>query len=464
MPRHLLARLTVATALGAATIATSTVALTAPAGAARLVTAVDDALNALRSGSVYVDPSAEAAGLVDRQRTSSDIGSAQIKVAVLPSSAGDAGAVARQLSEQLDLQRGLVIVLAGKQINAAAGPRTSFQSGEAGQLAAQAFRDHSAGGFTAGNVQGALDELITDGRTVLATPGRSRGGGGDATSSSSSGSGTGTALVVGAVVLGGGGYLFTRSRRRRRQQAGNVAAARAEVTSLYQRLANDVSTLDPGDDPVAKQAMADASERYTATGAALASATTTGDLAAARRTAIEGIQAARVVRKQKGLDPGPDPQPAPAPDAPQVQGQQLVQVGGQNYQGYGAYTPGAPNYFGGGMYNGGWVPGGWYATPFWQQLLITEAVFGGFGGWGYGGGFGGLAYGGGWGGGGYGAGYDQGYEAGEDRGSGWSGGDGGGGGGFGDWAGGGGGGGDWGGGGGGDFGGGGGDSGGGGSW
>jgi len=455
MPRHLLARVTVATALAATA---ASVALAAPAVAARPVTAVDDALSALRSGSVYVDPAAEAAALVDSQRTGNDIGAAQIKVAVLPGSVGDAGAVARQLSEQLGLRDGVVIVLAGKKIDAAAGNSTSLRSGEAGQLAAQAFRDHSAGGFTAVNVQGALDELVTDSSTRLATAQPASGSNaqrGDTNGSSGGGSGAGTALVVGAVALGGGGYLLARSRRRRRRQAGVLSAARAEVTSLYQRLANDVSTLDPGDDPTAKQAMADASERYTATGAALASATTTGELAAARRSAIEGIQAARVVRKQKGLDPGPDPQPAPSADAPQVQGQQVVQVGGQSYQGHGAYTPGAPNYFGGGMYNGGWVPGGWYATPFWQQLLITEAVFGGFGGWGYGGGLGGIGYGGGlfggggFGGGGYGAGYDQGYEAGEDRGSGPSGGDGGGG--FGDWAGsgGGGGGGDWGGGGGG---------------
>ena len=53
-------------------------------------------------------------------------------------------------------------------------------------------------------------------------------------------------------------------------------------------------------------------------------------------------------------------------------------------QGYPSYTPGAPYYFAG----GGGYAGGWYSFPFWESLLIAEALSPG---WGWGGGWGGVA-------------------------------------------------------------------------
>ena len=236
--------------------------------------------------------------------------------------------------------------------------------------------------------------------------------------------------------IGGGGLFYARSRRKR---AAAQQGARADVESLYNRLGADVSTLSAGDDAVAKQALADAAERYSATGALLSQADTPGEFEAARRTVVEGLSAARVARTRLGLDPGPDVPPPPG-SGPQMQAAGRVQVGDQAYDGSPAYAPGRSHYFGGGYLSGQMVPGGWYGVPFWESMLIGSALSGGFGG--------------GYGGGGYERGYEEGVEdsreARDDAGSGDGGsGDWGGGGGVWGGGGGGGGGGDWGGGGGG---------------
>jgi hypothetical protein len=246
-------------------------------------------------------------------------------------------------------------------------------------------------------------------------------------------------LLVGGLV--GGGLLYGRSRKRRQRE---MEGLRADVESLYNRLGSDVSTIPGGDDTVAKQALSDAAERYNATGALLATADTVGEFAAARRTAVEGLVAARTARQKLGLDPGPEIPMPPGP-GPQLTSEGKVRVGDQEYDGSPTYAPGRGHYYGGGYYNGQPVPGGWYSFPFWETLLMTSVLTGGFGG------------GGVFGGGGYERGYEEGvddaHDAREDSGGGF---------GAGDWGGGGGGGGDWGGGGDAGGGGGGGDSGG--SW
>jgi hypothetical protein len=112
-------------------------------------------------------------------------------------------------------------------------------------------------------------------------------------------------LLVLVVVVGA---LLWRLRSRAVAKAQELQEARAEVALLHNRLGLDVETLFPGDDPVAVQALADAQERWNATGALLATADTLGDFAAARRTALEGLAASRTVRERIGLDAGPEPQ------------------------------------------------------------------------------------------------------------------------------------------------------------
>lgn len=94
------------------------------------------------------------------------------------------------------------------------------------------------------------------------------------------------------------------------------AAAHADVDALLQRLGRDVTTLDDGDDPVNRQALADASERYETASAQLGKAQSVAELLVVRSIAVEGIASTRGVRTRQGLDPGPEPAPAPPAEAP----------------------------------------------------------------------------------------------------------------------------------------------------
>jgi hypothetical protein len=398
---------------------------------AALAATPDEVGRALKQDPVYVDPNAEHAGDVDRAKVENQIRSSahRIFVAVLP--AGDAQAYggAKELTKSILLATGqlnsVVIALVGDQLVAVAGPSTPFGSGQA-----QRAVDGVSGSTT--------DKLVAAVRNVqqLKVPsGSSSGTSGSGGTATSSGGGYGGALILAVLALiavVGGVALYGRTRATRRRE---MEGLRADVESLYNRLGSDVSTLSAGDDPVTRQALSDAAERYNATGALLSHADTPGEFAAARRTAVEGLMAARTARQQLGLDPGPEIAPPPG-SGPQLTQEQRVRVGDQEFEGSPNYTPGRGHYYGGGFHNGQPVPGGWYAFPFWETMLMTSVLTGGFG-----------AFGGGFGGGGYERGYEEGVE---DAGAAHS--DGGGGG---DWGGG-----DWGGGG--DFGGGGGDFGGGG--
>ncbi len=372
-------------------------------------------------------------------RRAIDAAGRQVYVAVLPKAAADANggpagvtaAIGRQLSGSA-----VLFTVSGTTVYGDEGPTSGLGQGQAESIV-QANR---GGDLTAQllNSLGMVGSVAAGGTSSGSGSGGFGSGSGTGTSA---GHGGAVALAVLAVLgVGGGGVLYARSRSRRSRE---LQGSRADVESLYNRLGSDVANLSPGDDPVARQALADAAERYTATGALLAQSDTPGEYAAARRTVVEGLAAARVVRTRLGLDPGPDVPPPPG-TGPQLQAEQRVQVGDQEYDGSPSYQPGRQHYFGGGMLGGRMVPGGWYGVPFWETLLLGSALSGGFGGFGSGG-------------------YERGYEEGvddsrdarDDSGGGWGGGGGGG-----DWGGGGGGG-DWGGGGGG---GGGGDGGGGGSW
>ncbi len=398
----------------------------APAGAD-----VDQAIEQLQSGNLYVD---SASGAKLDQGAAGAALSSTIKIAVLPADAGNAGQLAVRIGEAVDPGSRLTMgVFVGRTFNAAS---SSLCSGRAGQLASRAVADNRSQLQSDGD----LTETIKDfADLVRAAPTCSNGSGSGSRdnegASSTGGSGWATLGVLGVLGAGGVGALVWRRKRKDRQA---LADARAEIQPYYDRLAAEVGSLQPGGNATARQALADASERYNSGGSQLATATSLAQLGGARRSLLEGLQAARTAREALGLDPGPELPPLVQSNAPQLSEARQIDVGGQTVQGYPAYTPGAPYYFAGG---GGYL-GGWYSMPFWQTLLIAEALSPGWG-WGFGGGWGGY------GGGGYGAGYDSGFDAGrgsaqED--SGWGGGDWGGGGG-GDWGGGGGG--DWGGGGGG---------------
>ena len=179
-----------------------------------------------------------------------------------------------------------------------------------------------------------------------------------------------------------------------RRDRDRVAGLRAEVDSLQARLAADVSNLDPGDDPVCRQALADASERSNAAGALMSRAVSAAEFDVAKRTVLEGLTATRLVRERQGLPLGPD-----LPTDPRtVDAATRVEVDGEEHVAHPEYHPERPHFFGG----GGGAPGGYYRTPFWKKALAVGGAIAGaemlgdlIGGGGWGGDYDGGDYGGG---------------------------------------------------------------------
>jgi uncharacterized membrane protein YgcG len=198
-------------------------------------------------------------------------------------------------------------------------------------------------------------------------------------------------LVIALVVMWRRGSAGREQRR--------MDDARADAQRWYERLGGQVMNLH-GDDPAARQALADASERYNAAGGQLQQAKSVNQFALARESALEGLAYARAARLAMGLDPGPDLPPlASAQGAGQLTREREVNVQGQHYKA--GPQPGAdtPYYYPGGRVQGRPVPSGWYSQPVWRTalgagagvlggMLIFDALLSpGFGDMGYGDGF-----------------------------------------------------------------------------
>ena len=402
---------------------------------------------ALRSSPVY---QSRGLDLVDVAKLQSELNGSdpQVDVAVLVSGAASSGEQARQRAVEIgralgDTNAVVLVITASKHLGAGAGNGAASRGVDANAALKAELADFSGKAFSKDNLTAfvtSFKQRVAEQASGAPVGSGSGGQGGQVAvgggSSKSSSSHAGLYLLGGLAAIGGGGAaIAVRSSRRRKARVNE--GLRADVEQLYNRLGSDVSLLDAKDNAIAKQALADASERYNACGATLASADAPEEFAAARRTAVEGLTAARVARKELGLDPGPEIPPPPG-SGPQLTAEQQVQLGGQTFDGSPNYQPGRQHYYGGGYVGGQMVQGGWYSRPFWEPFLLGSLLSGGLGG-------GGL-FGGGYGGGGYERGYEEGRE---DSGGGYSGGGDGGSSGGGDWGGGGSsGGGDWGGGGG----------------
>jgi hypothetical protein len=360
------------------------------AGAAQAADAVDDAVTALRSDHLYVAPGVD--NQIDQATVRRAIGDDPTYLAVLPDSAGSPVQLSLRIGQALG--SGTIGVVAGRDFEASSNV---LCPGEVQSLVSRTKSDNRDQLSKTNNVTKLLSDFASD---VITAQHRGRdcdptGGAQSSAPADEDGSTWPWVLGIGAIGVAGavGGGLYAASRRRQRLRA--LEGRRAEVLSLYDRLGHDVSNVDAKDNEVARQALADAAERYTATGSLLEHADTDGEYDAAKRTALEGLYAARTARTALGLDPGAEIPPVAPAVGEQLTEEREVEVGDKSYRGYPTYTPGSPYYYGG----GGGVPGGWYAFPFWETLLLGSVLSGGFGGWG---------------GGGYGTGYDQGFEAGRD--------------------------------------------------
>ncbi len=193
--------------------------------------------------------------------------------------------------------------------------------------------------------------------------------------------------------------------------------AEAEARRWYDRLGGQVLSLTGTDEP-SRQALADASERYTAAGSQLASAATPGQYRLVVDTALEGLHFVRAARTAMGMDPGPElPSSTDRARAGELTDDRRVDVDGRTVTGSPAPSARNSHYYPGGSVAGRPVAAGWYSEPWWKPMLLGgvgavrrrpargRAVLGLRGWWlgggGFDGGFGG-GFGGGWDGGGLG--------------------------------------------------------------
>jgi hypothetical protein len=384
--------------LAVVTVVAGWAACATPAGAAD---PTSQAISALRNAKLYVDPGATGI-TIDKAEVAASL-PANVKVAVLPGSAGSALNLERQIGSAIKPTSPdhlvVGVLTTAKEFRAGS---SSYCSGYADGQALAAVAAHRSQLQANEDVTALLEDFgrrVANG-PLLGTAACGTGGSavptGNAGARSGNSGGSVLPYVAGAAAVGAGGIggVVYYSRRKRRRL---LDQARARVIPYYDRLANEINTLNPRDNQRAQQALADAAERFTSAGGQLADADTVEKYAQARRTVLEGLYAARTARDALGIDAGPQLPPIDEQAvAPQLQAPEQVTVQGQTFQGYPAYTPGAPYYFGGGY----GVPGGWYATPFWETLLIGSVLAGGLGGFG------------GWG--GYGAGYEAGYDQGRE--------------------------------------------------
>ena len=222
--------------------------------------------------------------------------------------------------------------------------------------------------------------------------------------------------VVGAIALA----MWSSSRASGTRSAASLADAKADARRLIERLGGQVLNLT-GSDAASQQALADASERFTAASSQIDQATTAKQAMLAKESAIEGLYYVRAARTAMGMDPGPELETiAGQKSAGTVTEDRRVQFEGREIEASPMPSQRTPNYYPGGRVAGRPVPAGWYSEPWWKpalragawgigSVLLFDAMFSGMSGVGYS--AAGFENG-------YGSGFDQGFDAGLDQGMG----------------------------------------------
>jgi hypothetical protein len=226
-------------------------------------------------------------------------------------------------------------------------------------------------------------------------------------------------LVIAAIGLA----VYSASKASGRRTAESLADAKADARRIIERLGGQVLILTSTDE-AAKQALADASERYTAASSQIDQATSVKQAQLAKESALEGLYYVRAARTAMGIDPGPELESlAGQRSAGAVTEDRRVQFEGREIEASPAPSQRTPNYYPGGRVAGRPVPAGWYSEPWWKPALVAgawgigsvllfDALFSGMHGTGYDAGF---AQG-------YDAGFDQGQDGGGGDSGGWDGG------------------------------------------
>ena len=175
-----------------------------------------------------------------------------------------------------------------------------------------------------------------------------------------------TLLVVVAII--GGGFWLVRQQQATKTR--ELDDAKSEARRWVERLGGQVLNL-VGTNDAAKQALADAAERYTAAGSQMEQARTAAQARGVTETAYEGLYYVRAARTAMDLDPGPELPPLPGQQrAGAVTEARDVDVEGHRYGASPDPTGRNTHYYPGGTVAGRPVPRGWYSEPWWRSALI----------------------------------------------------------------------------------------------
>jgi hypothetical protein len=167
--------------------------------------------------------------------------------------------------------------------------------------------------------------------------------------------------------------VVSSSRASRNRTAASLADAKADARRVIERLGGQVLNLT-GTNDASKQALADASERYTAASSQIDQATTVRQAQLARESALEGLYYVRAARQAMGIDPGPDLDTLSGQrSAGTVTEDRRVQFDGRQIEASPAPSAATPNYYPGGTVAGRPVPAGWYSEPWWKTALVAGA-------------------------------------------------------------------------------------------
>lgn len=202
-------------------------------------------------------------------------------------------------------------------------------------------------------------------------------------------------ILIVLVVAGIGLAVYGSSKATGKRNAASLADAKADARQAIERLGGQVLNLS-GSNDASKQALADASERYTAAASQIDQATTARQAQLAKASALEGLYYARAARVAMGMDPGPELESLSGQtSAGSVTEDRRVQFEGKEIEASPAPSSRTPNYYPGGRVAGRPVPAGWYSEPWWKPALVAgawglgsvllfDAMFSGMGGVDYG--------------------------------------------------------------------------------
>ncbi|MBX7456428.1 DUF1542 domain-containing protein [Mycolicibacterium sp. 3033] len=176
-------------------------------------------------------------------------------------------------------------------------------------------------------------------------------------------------LVVAAIGIG----VYASSKASGKRSAASLDDAKADARRLIERLGGQVYALT-GTDDASKQALADASERYTAASSQIDQAATVKQAALAKESAVEGLYYVRAARTAMGMDPGPDLETLSGQrSAGAVTEDRRVEFDGRQIEASPTPSQRTPNYYPGGRVAGRPVPAGWYSEPWWKPALVAGA-------------------------------------------------------------------------------------------